>query len=310
MPMNSTALIAIGALLVTTSVAGLIWSVIEARSTSPRRNAKVMPGRRTDLRFMLLHESAARRVVSPALDGLGARARTLTPSGWLDGLDRRLERAALHNRWPVEGILVAKLAGAAVFTAVAAVMLLPQPSPLRVLMVCGALVAGYMTPDYLISRQGNKRQESIRLDLPDVLDQITIGVEAGLGFDQAIQSVAGASEGSPLAEELTRMLRDIQLGTSRVSALRDLGVRNDVDDLSQFSFALIQAERLGVPIAKVLRVQSADIREKRRMRAEEVAHRLPVKMTVPTILCILPALFVMVLGPAFLKFNETGGFGG
>jgi tight adherence protein C len=144
----------------------------------------------------------------------------------------------------------------------------------------------------------------VRRALPDALDLLTISVEAGLGFDAAVQQVAQNTEG-PLADELSRMIREMQLGQGRSAALRGLAARSTVPELRAFVGAMVQADTLGIPIAQVLRVQSSEIRVKRRQRAEELAQKVPVKITVPLIFCILPCLFVVVLGPAALTIMDN-----
>ena len=148
------------------------------------------------------------------------------------------------------------------------------------------------------------RSERIRRDLPDAIDLLSISVEAGLGFDAAVQQVAQNTDG-PLADELSRMIREMQLGQGRSAALRGLAARSTVHELRAFVGAMVQADQLGIPIGQVLRVQSSEIRVKRRQRAEELAQKVPVKITVPLIFCILPCLFVVVLGPAALTIMDT-----
>jgi tight adherence protein C len=167
---------------------------------------------------------------------------------------------------------------------------------------------GFFIPDVLLDRMGRQRQQTIERELPDVLDQITICVEAGLGFEAAMARAASTGDG-PLAGELAHTLQDISLGMPRPSALGQILDRTDVPDLRHFVLAIGQAERHGVPIAQVLRVQAAEQREKRRQRAEERALKIPVKIVVPLICCILPSLFVVLLGPAAIRITHSG-FGG
>ena len=165
-------------------------------------------------------------------------------------------------------------------------------------------MAGYLLPDLLLSNAATNRQKRIRLELPDTLDQMTIGVEAGLGFEAAMAR-AGRSGDGPLAEELVRTLQEVQAGMSRADAMRGLAERNDVAELRQFVLAVRQAETYGIPIAQVLRAQAAELRVKRRQRAEEQAMKLPVKVIFPLVLCILPAIFVVVLGPAAIRVADN-----
>ncbi|NNL26812.1 MAG: type II secretion system F family protein [Acidimicrobiia bacterium] len=142
--------------------------------------------------------------------------------------------------------------------------------------------------------------------MPDTLDQVTMAVEAGMGFEGAVDRVAAAGHG-PLSHELLRFLREMQLGVSRTEALRNLGDRTDVDDLRSFVFAIIQSENYGLPIAQVLRVQASDLRDKRRSRAEERALKLPVLLIFPLAFGIFPAIFIVLLGPAAIRiFRDLG----
>ncbi len=162
------------------------------------------------------------------------------------------------------------------------------------------LFLGVRLPDFWLSRKISRRQERIRKGLPDAMDLITICVEAGYGLDGALSKVAEKTEG-PLSTELKKTLLEVNLGKPRSQALRDLAQRTKVPDLQSFIATVIQAEQMGVSIASILRVQSDSMRVKRRQVAEEAAMKAPVKMLFPLVFCILPALFVVVLGPAALK---------
>ena len=140
--------------------------------------------------------------------------------------------------------------------------------------------------------------------LPDALDLLTISVESGLGFDAALSQVARNTDG-PLADEFARVLQEMQIGKGRSAALRALGDRTHVDEVKGFASAMVQADQLGIPIAQVLRVQSREIRTKRRQRAEEKAQQVAVKILIPLIFCILPCLFIAVLGPAGITIIEA-----
>ena len=257
----------------------------------------------TDLREVVLAQPAHERVVRPAIASLARGARRITPRGLLDGLDRKIQLAGLADQWPVERVLAAKLVLAAVGASVGIVRILTAPSGgAFVLLVAGAAV-GFLLPDALVSRRARERQELIQRELPDVLDQVTICVEAGLGFEAALSRAAGGK--GPLAEELARTLQDIRFGMPRRVALDKLLDRTDVADLRHFVIAIGNADRHGVPIAQVLRIQSGELRQKRRQRAEETALKIPVKLVVPLILCIMPALFIVLVGPAGIRIANS-----
>ena len=169
----------------------------------------------------------------------------------------------------------------------------------------GAITAFFFfVPDLLLRSMADRRQEKILDDLPDVLDQLTMSVEAGLGFESAIAKIS-ERETHPLAQELGRMIQDIRLGKPRSDAMAELATRVDVQDLRTVILSLRQSEKLGVPLAKTLRIQADEMRTKRKFRAEEKAHKLPIKMIFPLGMCILPALFIVILGPAAIQISEV-----
>jgi tight adherence protein C len=165
-------------------------------------------------------------------------------------------------------------------------------------------VAGFYVPDLLLYNAGLKRQAQIQRALPDSLDMLTVCMEAGLGFDAALAQVAQNTTGS-LAGEFTRALQEMQIGQSRSDALRAMLSRTTVPELRVFVAALVQAGDLGIPIAKVLREQAGEMRVRRRQRAEELAQKVPVKIMFPLILCLFPALMVVVIGPGILQIAHA-----
>jgi tight adherence protein C len=241
----------------------------------------------------------ANRVVQPLVRRLTGLGRRLTPDGQVDRIRRRLEAAGNPPNWDVDRLLAFKVLGLMAGLVVGlGVPLLLGLVPLTAVVI-GALVgaAGFLAPDILLYQAAYNRSESLRRDLPDALDLLSISVEAGLAFDAALSQVARNTRGA-LAEEFSRVLQEIQIGMSRSHALRALGDRSNVSELRGFVTAMIQADTFGIPIAKVLRVQAKDLRSKRAQRAEETAQKIPVKVLFPLIFCILPCLFVIVIGPA------------
>jgi tight adherence protein C len=236
---------------------------------------------------------------------LGRQARRLTPAGLIGTLESRIALAGLRATWPIERVLAAKLAlggGGLVF---AALMISADPSVLTAVFGLVLVAMGYFIPDFLLYHYAVARQEQIQRELADMLDQITIIVESGLGFEAAIERAARSGDG-PLKGELLGMLQDIRLGVPRAQALERLLQRTDSRDLRNFAHAVSQAEHYGIPIAQILRVQSGELRDKRRQRAEEQAMKIPVKLTIPLVLCILPSLFIVLLGPAALRITQSG----
>lgn len=173
------------------------------------------------------------------------------------------------------------------------------------LAICiGVTLCGVVGPEFWLSRRVRNRQVAMLRQLPSALDLLTVSVEAGLGFDQALARVSQKLQG-PLASEFERALREIQLGRQRSEALQNIAERTGVGDIRTFVSAVVQADRLGIGLAQVLRVQSQEVRRKRRMDAEERAQKAPIKMLFPLVVFVFPALFITILGPAALHMMLT-----
>ena len=247
------------------------------------------------------------RIAMPALMRLSNAGRRISPAGTADRLQRRLDLAGNPSGWDVERVLGAKgfgllAAGVVGFWLGHSEGLLPAA-----LWTASAGAAGFYLPDVVVYNAGTKRQAVILNTLADALDLLTISVEAGLGFDAAIAQVARNTEG-PLAGEFFRLLQEVQIGKTRADAFRAMSDRTEVQELKGFSSSIIQADTLGIPIANVLREQAKEMRLKRMQRAEERAMKVPVKILFPTVLFILPALFVVIIGPGAIAILKL--FGG
>jgi tight adherence protein C len=246
--------------------------------------------------------SAADRLVIPFFARMKRIALRLSPSGTADRLTRLLDLAGNPAGLTLERLLGFKGAG----------LLLGGFLGLFFggLSVRGALfgavgaVAGFYLPDLLVMNTGAKRQDVLRRGLADALDMLTVCVEAGQGFDGAILHVAKSVEG-PVAGEFARVLAEIQIGKSRSAAFSSLARRTKVPEIRTFVTALVQADRLGLPIGGVLREQSVQMRLIRRQRAEEKAQKVPVKILFPMLLCIFPALFIVIIGPGAIQMINT-----
>ena len=253
-----------------------------------------------------LSRSFRERALVPALGTLGAVGTRLTPIGMRKRIARKLILAGSPAAWSADKVAAIKMVG----TGIGAVLgwLVATALSLGALPYVGAILLfggiGVLIPGAVLDIKARTRQELIRRALPDTMDLLTISVEAGLGFDAALSQVVKSTEG-PLAHEIARMLQEMQVGVSRVDSLRSLADRTDVDELRGFTLAMIQADQFGVSISKVLRSQANVLRTKRRQRAEEKAMKVPVKLLFPLIFCILPAMFIVLIGPAAIRISQS-----
>jgi tight adherence protein C len=286
-----------GAALVVASLPILGWALSGSRRPSSGEAAAAVAG--YDGRRVELKVSATDRLVVPLLRGLGRGVRRITPTGWVDSLDRRIRLAGSPATWTLERTLAMKVT-LGLLGALAAYTSARGALTTKIAFTAAGWFLGYLAPDVILYGRGADRQQQILRELPDTLDQLTISVEAGLGFDAALQRVAASGTG-PLAEELTRVLSEIKVGVPRGESLKKLLSRTNVHELRHFILALQQAEQFGLPVARVLRIQSGELRMKRRQRAEEAAMKIPVKIVFPLVVCIFPALFVVLLGPAMIR---------
>jgi tight adherence protein C len=253
-----------------------------------------------------LEASFSDRVLFPLLARTQAMGRRLTPEDASDRIREKLELAGNPRGWTVERVMAGKVVGfgAALFVSLVLALLLGVGFLPTLGLVVIASLAGYMAPNMYLYQQTYNRSDQLQRALPDAIDLLTISVESGLGFDAACAQVARNTEG-PLAEEFARMLQEMQIGRGRAEALRSLADRTNLPDLRSFVSAMVQADAFGIPVGQVLRVQSSEIRVKRRQWAEEAAQKVPVKILVPLIFCILPCLFIAVLGPAGIQIMNS-----
>ncbi|MGR0219688.1 type II secretion system F family protein [Agromyces sp. ZXT2-6] len=221
------------------------------------------------------------------------------PKGYIGWLERQIIYAGRPESWSVTKIFVWKIILVITVLVLGWLFISSGPAPIRFLLAFAALILSFFIPDVLINSRAHDRQKAIQLALPDTLDQMTIAVEAGLGFDAAMAK-AGRNGRGPMAEELIRTLQDMSIGRTRRDAYAALEQRTNSEDLRRFVRAVQQADAYGVAIADVLRVQAGEMRIKRRQRAEEQAMKIPVKIVFPLVFCILPVLFIVILTPAVI----------
>ena len=248
----------------------------------------------------------AERVIAPLGERMVGLGRKLARADTAAKIQYRLNIAGNPPAWDVNRILGLKALGMTVCGGLGFLYILGMGWPLYRVILATALVAafGYVLPNVLLYNAGQKREKLMRNALPDAMDLLTISVEAGLGFDAAVSRVARNGEG-PLNQEFARLLQEMQLGVGRTDAMRAMASRSSLADLKSFCSAMVQADSLGIPIARVLRIQSQEMRTKRRQRAEEKAQQVPVRIMIPLVLFILPCLFLVIMGPAGIQMAET-----
>lgn len=250
------------------------------------------------------------RAMFPLFDNLSRWFTSLNQKTMIDSAQRRLQEAGIANSMPPHRFIGLNLfcgfALSAFFFLLA--WLGENPNPfLRYFLPLAVFLPGKNLPMFLLAKRATKRKDRIRKELPYVMDLLTISVEAGLGFDAALVEVSHRTSG-PLADEIAQTLMEIRLGRSRVDALKDLPERTGVQELRNVVSAIIHVSKSGGSLAKVLRVQAASVRNKRKQHAEEMAMKAPVKIIFPLVLFIFPAIFVVVLGPIGMEvmklFNQ------
>jgi tight adherence protein C len=288
----------------------LIGVVVDMALSSRRRYVSVLRtqvGETADsiasLREQQLKSSVLDRLVFPFAGKVVGSVARLTPLDLYARTNRLIVLAGNPPALTAERIVAFKI----VF-GIAGLVLGFMAAPLLpfhgMIITVGAAVLfmlmGYTAPSASLAARASKRQKEIRKAMSDTMDLLTISVEAGLGFDAALAQVVKNVPG-PLSEEIARLLQEMQIGVTRAEALHHLNDRTEVPELDGFVLSMIQADKYGVGVAKVLRAQSTELRQKRRQRAEEVAQKVPLKLLFPTIFMILPALFIVILGPGAIK---------
>ncbi len=258
-----------------------------------------------------LEKPFADRVLAPLAQRMLGLGKRLTPHDTAQRLRTTLDRAGNPPGWDVDRVVGLKMVGfiGLLIGSIVFSLVVGFSTPMMLVVGVGAAVVGYYAPNIWLYNSGTKREAQMRKEVADALDLLTISVEAGLGFDAALSRVAKNSEG-PLAEEFSRVLQEMQLGMSRSDALRAMSDRSKLAEVKGFASAMVQADAFGIPIGQVLRIQSKEMRLKRRQLAEEKAQKVPVKILFPLIFFILPTLFIIVIGPAVPNIMNAFGGGG
>ncbi len=276
-------------------------SIVRVQKTASERLA--VYGRAPITREETLSVPFADRVIAPVVLRLGSFFRRYTPVGYLEATQQKLTYAGVL-RMDASAFVVTKVLLTVTGIIVAIILRNFGDGILRLFVLFGPPAIGFFGPDAWLSRKIDDRKNTMLRALPDTLDMLVISVEAGLGFDAALQRVVESVPG-PLSEEFFRMLQEVRVGVARREAMRNLIERSDLEELRSFLLAMMQAEAFGVAIARVLRVQADEMRVKRRQRAQEKAFAAPVKLTFPLVFCIFPALFIVLLGPAAFQIVDA-----
>lgn len=306
---NFTPLLSVIAGLCATLAAGcvVLYLFLPKESDLVSERIKQFAPKARNLTELELQAPFSERVVKPLKGQLSRLIQSRTPEANVAEIRRKLVVSGRGSSMTVADFLgmkglVAIMLG---FTGAAMGFLLHMN-----LLKCGVAVAiglvmGFFGPDLWLSQETSKRRKALQTALPDALDLLTIMVEAGLGFDGALQRLVDKFSNA-LSDEFSTMLSEMRLGKSSREALKSLSERCDVEDISTFTTSLIQAQQLGVSLARVLRIQSQQMRLKRRQRAEEKAHQAPIKMLFPMVFLTFPAMFIVILGPAVPTVMSSG----
>ncbi|GAB4462578.1 MAG: type II secretion system F family protein [Anaerolineales bacterium] len=313
--MNLTLILIIGGILL------VLFIIVGVISVNLRQNAEeedplqarlaeyLQSGEVTSLEEIELSQPFFERVVVPIIKKIGEISARFTPQKAIQDTARRLELAG--NPWPIDAatFLAIRFILALVMGGLVTTLVILSPSPSlsdNALYIFGATFGGFFLPHLMLSSRITNRQNEIRKAMPDALDLLTICVEAGLGFEAAMSKVSEKWD-NQLSLAFARTIREIQLGKARRDAMRDMADRLGVPEMTSFVAAIIQSEQLGVSMAKILRIQSDQMRIKRRQRAEEEAHKAPVKMVLPMAFLMFPTIMIIILTPAALQIAGSLG---
>ncbi len=293
------------------TIAGIIYTAM----TGVDERASIRDSLRTledyevdDVRDQELLAPISERLSAPVVDFVGRMGSRFNPPELVESIRKKHLQAGIYDVNKVERFLAFRVLGLLFIPVWIAIMVLWNPFNLSGFSFIGVTALGaaigYLGPTASLNKKVEARQKAIRQSLPDVMDLLVISVEAGLGFEQALDRVIKNVPG-PLSDEFSRMLGESRAGSSRADALRAMDERCGMEEVRSFTLAMIQADQFGVSIGRVLRSQADELRVKRRQAAQEKAQQAPVKMMIPMVFCIFPALFVVVLGPAIISIMEN-----
>jgi tight adherence protein C len=293
-------------------VIGVVAAVVLMRRNRPdlveQRLAEYIENP-VSLETLEMQQPFSERILKPLVSGFGRTLGQFTPAATQDRLRHNLEIAGRpNNMTPADFLGLRMLAAFLVGGLVGFLLFLAKVSPT---MLIGGIILffllGFMLPVYWLGGKMKKRRKGILSAMPDAIDLLTICVEAGLGFDQALQRVTEKWD-NDLGKEFKRMLSEQRVGKSRRDALKEMAARCDVNELNVFVASVVQADQLGVSMTKVLRIQADQMRIRRRQLAEELAHKAPIKMLFPMAFLILPTVYIVILGPVVPTVAAAFGF--
>jgi tight adherence protein C len=308
-----TIVIIVGAVIIIGAVALTVIGlrnpdIANERALQARLEEFSQTGEQVDLTKLEMSQPFTDRVIYPMARKLGELAIRFTPQNALQSISKKLELAGSPARMDPTMLLALQFIGALIFGGLVLLVFslgsLSWSVGRKILVALIFCFLGFYFPQLWLSSKISRRQKEIRKAMPDALDLLTICVEAGLGFDAAMSKVSEKWE-SELSMAFARVIQEIQLGKVRREALRDMSERIGLPELTSFVAAVIQSEQLGVSMAKVLRIQSDQMRVKRRQMAEEEAHKAPLKMLIPMTLLIFPSLMIVLLTPAALRLFHS-----
>lgn len=252
-----------------------------------------------------LNQPLFTRVLRPMFDSIARIMIKITPGELVSSLENKIVKAgnpgnlAIKDWINIQALLIIGLPAVTILAAGRSDI----PAGTKVMLAVAEVALGFVLPGFILGKMIKARQSVIQNSLPDAIDLLTVSVEAGLGFDSALMKVVDKKPG-PLASEFDKVLQEIKVGRQKKDALRDLAQRVDIQDITAFISAVVQADQFGVGISNVLRIQAEQMRQRRRQRAQEKAMKVPVKMLIPMVVFIFPTLFVVLLGPVVIQLID------
>jgi tight adherence protein C len=298
-------LLALASLALAVFLIGEVATLPTRQRQGSIRRAATYGSKKKSVNQMVAQAGIRERAVSPAATAMARVVLRVSPKATLDGINAKLLAAGLGRRLSPTTFLAAKgiTAIGGLFVGLMIAGAGNSPASKTFLTAGGLALMGFFIPDTVITFKARSRNERIQAELPDALDLLAVSVEAGMGFDGAITKLTEHMDG-PLAEEFALTLGEMRIGESRQEALRKMSDRVASPEMSSFTRAVIQADQLGISLGRILKLQAGEARNRRQAAAEERAMKAPIKMLFPTVVFIFPAMFIVILGPAFLNLSK------